>query len=151
MPTKEQLEQARDEGLTQGEAARRFGCNPMTIRRHSKKNGVVWPWRHGFTPKHYAWIDGEWLSMRQIADRAGIPHRTVCWRRRHGWRDEDLGLPTRHDTRPPEYYETDHDSRDWQEIVGLARERGIKHAAAIFHVPYGAVGAALRGEHERLG
>lgn len=149
--TREQLQQAIDDGLTQKEAGARFGCNPQTVRRWARRLGITWPHFGHFLPRQRLEVFGEWLSCREIADRYGLRHSTVCWRWRHGWRGADLAAPARCDTLPRDHYEAPYSAHEWREIAGYAEERGIKTAAATFGVPYGAVTAAMRGEDHRLG
>lgn len=151
IPTKQQLEQAVADGLSQQEAAERFQCARQTVQRCRKKYAVRWPHRGAHKPSRFVELNGEWLSLAEVARRYGFDRDVICKRFHNGDRGAHLVRPLRHVTPPPKCYEVGLSRSDWQVVMAVAREHTPLTAARRFDIPLGAVTAALRGEEERLG
>lgn len=149
IPTKAQLEQAVDDGLTQIEAAKRIGCGSATVQRYAKRHGVRWPSK-AEREARYAVVRGQRMSLREIAAEYGIPWQTVAKRWERGLRGNDLAHPVKHYRQAPDVYELDKPMTFWMGVRELATARSPDKAARDFDVPIGAVNAAVRGEWERL-
>ena len=149
IPTRDQLEEAAAEGLTQIQAAERIGCGPATVQRYRKRYGVAWPTK-AYREARFAVVRGKRMSIREIAAEYGIAWYTVAKRWERGIRGNALADPVRHWSQAPDVYELGYPLSWWRDVADLARYTSQDYAAYAFDIPVGAVGAAMRCEWWRL-
>lgn len=135
-------------GESYGAIARHFGCHRWAIQNQARKAGVTSRHKSGHEP-HMVEIRGERMRLSEASRRYGISRRTLWHRIQAGDTGERLIRPVRPISRP-ESYPLGVKVADWKVYAELAREIGVRRAAAKLGVPYGAITAAMRGEEERL-
>jgi len=148
----------RDGGYSQTQAAAHFGVSTTAMCEWVRAAGI--DWRNAlYKQVRYR---GEMLPLREAARRAGVNYHTAHSRWMRGWRGPRLLRKVRstHSRQPPRFYEVGLSREEWDLAIELCghyeKELDCQHAARRkvadrFGVPVGALGAAIRGEWDRLG
>ena len=143
---------------TQNQTAAAIGKSRQWVARQCVKHGFEWPGKSpSFPAKIFVTYRGERVHLWELAHLTGINFYTLVTRYRSG--DRGAQLVRSPNTAPkgaPAIYELGLSVTEWESIADLARELGgdtpaIKKTSNKLGVPFGAVGAAVRGEWERLG
>lgn len=143
------IERWLDEGLSQGEIANRLGCHRKAVN--------YWCQKLGLRSKHpcneenaiLVEVNGEWASLQATAQKYGLYYRTVHHRYHQGDRGEDLIRPARKCVRP-NVYRLGIPWSEWRVYREFGMQVGARSASKTLGIPSGAIGAAIRGEWERL-
>ena len=135
------------QGYSYRQAGRAVGVCHKTVMRWCKPLGV--DSRHPFRKPRWVTLFGRPMMLSEISREYGIEIHTLRARLESGDSDGRLVRPVaRH--RQPKVYELGRSFSEMAQYADLARQIGIRETREKTGLPYGAIGAAVRGEWERL-
>ena len=151
-----------ESGATRTETLEEVGLSETELDRWSSAHNLCWPDQEADlsesleeTPTYWIRIAGEWITLKEAADRRGKEYSVILDRYKRGDRGVHLFRPIRKNNKgvvseEEGVFVLGISLNQWQEIIDYANNWGMLIAASLYDIPKEAVEAALNGEMERL-